>query len=1008
MRNLHLHYPWKSRLDLNGPYLSYTAQPVSVTGIGTTSGGTQGDTVSFSGIATVTFNPSGILTPEQVPAIAVIDENDGVPTSITNTDWQNFRAKWPDRPFYVLHVAENQGTSGPWVGLGTPAIGSQTGVFDVIEVNRDNGNAAWQTDWYNLVGLSTLPRGSMVTLWVDNSGSMSPSSVAASIELFEKNCQDGDLTINRKDGEFPGMYGGEAYIYPFIDNIIMPDPVNRGNIVYRWYEWFSSGVVALNDGGRISGAGTTTLTISNIKTPGDDGRKFYLTADYDPTSAVGIGFSTGNAVNEPLTTNIVTLTTRPVIEIVAEPSPTTTIPNIPAFININAQLSDPGYNNDLTYQWHLNGENVDDGTVTQKTVEQIPGTTDVRVTQNVFAHGGSEEFRIPANATDIIIDIAGGAGGDGSASGTFDGGTGGAGMAGVFSVPTFHQERIITLAAGAKGDDGAYPLGGAGGHGAKEANTSATAGATNRKGNGGDGGRGNSYNNNLGAGGAGGGGGSAAWIRPYYEGYDKAVALIVANGGGGGGGATTGDDGGNGQGAGPHGDPVASDWNGINSALYIDFPDNGKEAAGGGGGGGGCGGGTGSTGPAPQAADGEGGGGGSAGPSSYRVDLITRLTGTYTANPDSNGWAIVKYTTQVTANLPTEVTRTTTISGSKNAILSLSSDKVGVAYTVGCTVSSLTASNSPVDSQVVNYNVLDQTQEAVINFENITTGSTNATLSSVDLRNGQVIINASTSSASDAVFLTSFYAPDRDVEIEMDLYGGKGDDESGNNGGQGGYSRIRFTMKQNEEYVIAGLTPSIRTPFIYHKASLIVCVGGGGEASVKGDGGAGGGIGVAGQQGDGNQPGAGGHTVPTGTLGADGIFGSTYNAPTLYPGDTQAGNGVGGQTIRCTKGVYYAQNGVAPCNVVPQSKFRISDGTEILNTATIERGYKAGYNIIQTAGIWSGHTSVGGNGVRGGGGGRSGSAGGGGSGYSGGSVTVVDTQQGGSTGNAKVVIRVAN
>ena len=117
--------------------------------------------------------------------------------------------------------------------------------------------------------------------------------------LFEKNCQDGDLTINRKDGEFPGMYGGEAYIYPFIDNIIMPDPVNRGNIVYRWYEWFSSGVVALNDGGRISGAGTTTLTISNIKTPGDDGRKFYLTADHDPTSAVGIGFSTGNAVNEP-------------------------------------------------------------------------------------------------------------------------------------------------------------------------------------------------------------------------------------------------------------------------------------------------------------------------------------------------------------------------------------------------------------------------------------------------------------------------------------------------------------------------------------------------------------------------------------------------------------------------------------------------------------------------------------------------------------------------------------
>ena len=122
MRNLHLHYPWKSRLDLNGPYLSYTEQPVSVTGIGTIAGGTQGDTVSFSGIGTVTFNPSGILDPGQVPAIAVIDENDGVPTSITNTDWQNFRAKWPDRPFYVLHVSENAGTTGPWVGLSVPSL----------------------------------------------------------------------------------------------------------------------------------------------------------------------------------------------------------------------------------------------------------------------------------------------------------------------------------------------------------------------------------------------------------------------------------------------------------------------------------------------------------------------------------------------------------------------------------------------------------------------------------------------------------------------------------------------------------------------------------------------------------------------------------------------------------------------------------------------------------------------------------------------------------------------
>ena len=39
-------------------------------------------------------------------------------------------------------------------------------------------------------------------------------------------------------------------------------------------------------------------------------------------------------------------------------------------------------------------------------------------------------------------------------------------------------------------------------------------------------------------------------------------------------------------------------------------------------------------------------------------------------------------------------------------------------------------------------------------------------------------------------------------------------------GGNGGYSRIRFTMEQNVEYVIAGLTNALNTPFLYRKATL--------------------------------------------------------------------------------------------------------------------------------------------------------------------------------------------
>jgi hypothetical protein len=134
----------------------------------------------------------------------------------------------------------------------------------------------------------------------------------------------------------------------------------------------------------------------------------------------------------------------------------------------------------------------------------------------------------------------------------------------------------------------------------------------------------------------------------------------------------------------------------------------------------------------------------------------------------------------------------------------------------------------------------------------------------------------------------------------------------------------------------------------------------------------------------------------------------------VYPGDTQAGinneglmgGNNGGRTIKCTKGVYWAQQGISACaDVAVSGKFRISDGTEIANTASITRGYKAGYNIIQTAGM--ARTVIagkGGNGRQGGEGGFS-AGGGGGSGYQDGSVTVVDTRLGGST-SAKVVIRV--
>ena len=355
----------------------------------------------------------------------------------------------------------------------------------------------------------------------------------------------------------------------------------------------------------------------------------------------------------------------------------------------------------------------------------------------------------------------------------------------------------------------------------------------------------------------------------------------------------------------------------------------------------------------------------------------------------------------------------TVVSGATTPTLTLTSNNSGISYDVRCNVSSATASNSPIVSDSVTYAVNVPT--SVINIEAIKNAGTQATLSSVDLANGEITINAATSSTASDFFLHSLYAPNKDVDVEMELYGGKGDNfgnlaTTGRVGGSGGKSTIRFTMQQNEEYVIAGLTEAVNTPFVYRKGELMVCVGQGGAGGQSGSGGNGGGVDVDGQAGNGAGSSTGNSRPLTGSLTIQGKFGSAFQSPLLYPGDVQEPSSSvnGGQTISCTKGVYWAQQGVAPCvDITGNSQIRLSNGTIITNSASITRGYKVGYNIIQTAGInQTPNCGKGGNGATGGNGAITLGGGAGGSGYTDGSVTIVSTQQGDWTANAKVVIRI--
>ena len=418
--------------------------------------------------------------------------------------------------------------------------------------------------------------------------------------------------------------------------------------------------------------------------------------------------------------------------------------------------------------------------------------------------------------------------------------------------------------------------------------------------------------------------------------------------------------------------------------------------------------------------------GGTQGNSTYK-DGIGMSIFSSSHNPSytgADGWGSVTYTSSQSAGAPP--TQNITVSGTKTNTLTIRADSV-LTRRLRCVVSHTSEDIPDITSDEVNFICQSTAGTNNIKIEVINPTST-ATLLDHDLSNGSYTFNMVESSSTSTVLAYTLYSPDKNMDIEMDLYGGKGSNAlnshtgATNNGGQGGYSRIRFTLEKNVEHTITGLNEVINTPFVYRKAFLIACVGGGGDASVAGnaDGGAGGGIGCDGADGEvwGGGGGAGGDSQGEGNLLTDGSYGSgftstdltsIYYVPEPYPGDIQAEENNGGRTISCPKGVYWAQRAAPQCADIGGSLFRLADGTEVTNTAHIDRGYKAGYDIIQTAGAGATLSTVGGrggNGASGGQGGSSNCGGGGGSGYTDGSVNIVDTQLGGSDGNSKVVVRL--
>lgn len=621
----------------------------------------------------------------------------------------------------------------------------------------------------------------------------------------------------------------------------------------------------------------------------------------------------------------------------------------------------------------------------------------------------------------------------GGGAGGYGGNGGGGGRAGT----SLQAGGSVIISGGAAGTNGAGG-GGAGGRPDDEAGTNGIAGA----GGGGVGlyGRGSSgqsvSGNGVGGnGGSGGGNGSSS--------YGLGSSSVAGNGGlyGGGGGQgifyvkdgtgyyLKGGNGGSGAVRIIWGDnrSFPSTNAGLSQSLAVDSPRNGLPGTqSSGGAGGNLDGTAGSAGSALKGGDGGAGGGagyyGGGGGQSYTGCCAggsgaggsgflhpTLLTNTSTSlGGGSSGDGSFKIDL-------ISVTRTAvvTATGTRTPNLTIRTDTVGLNQ-VKCIITHPTACNSPVITRTANFSVVLAGE--ILNYESVSDNGTFLGSGSLNLSNNPITFNGDPNTQYPSVVI---YPPQKDIKVRITLAGAAGARaRGGGNGGEGGLSVFEYTLKQNTEYtlklgsvtgsIIGGANGGGGAAYLYEKAKLIaVCGGGGGGGgdaiilSRSDGGGAGGGIGVGGENGKGRNGGIGGKVVTAGSL--------PTGSGTLPSGRT------GGQVSGCTIGKYYAQAGFSPCQDVGNTQWRDADGNVTSQTATIQRGYKAGQGLRNTGGSVSQAAfsqSYGGGGGSGAYGGNAAdsdtSGGGGGSGYTDGSVTVISTQLGGnSSTNAFVTIGLA-
>jgi len=180
---------------------------------------------------------------------------------------------------------------------------------------------------------------------------------------------------------------------------------STGSFVYQWYD--NNG--KLEDGTNVTGAGTSTLTLSNLASPGDDNRNFYLEINYSSgTYSTTTYRGLGKSINGPLNTNSASLNVLPTVTVTTEPTDVTIGQGEVATFTAAATTSDASIGS-LTFYWEVDGEVVvDEGRADAITGPYAEGatTTTLKIKKNdvgtsvvqFFAYVDDQGYRVQAKS----------------------------------------------------------------------------------------------------------------------------------------------------------------------------------------------------------------------------------------------------------------------------------------------------------------------------------------------------------------------------------------------------------------------------------------------------------------------------------------------------------------------------------------------------------------------------------------------------------------------------------